>query len=251
MLIRFWGTRGSLPAPLGNRRVREQDARRRCWRRGARSFDSARSDRSPSSTRSCPSRSRGTYGGNSSCVEIVDRRRRVCAVRSGLRRARVRAAHAERARAGRRSAVFNVFMSHVHWDHIMGFPFFTPAYIPGNVIRIHGCHKMMREAFMRQQSDPCFPVDFDSLGATIEFVELEPGRDYEIAGLKVRADPAEPCRRFLRLSLRAGRQDGRLFDRLRAQVRGARRELSVRRLLPRRRPVDLRRACTRSPTRSR
>jgi phosphoribosyl 1,2-cyclic phosphodiesterase len=65
---------------------------------------------------------------------------------------------------------FNVFLSHTHWDHIMGFPFFTPSYIPGNVIRIHGCHKEMRDAFIRQQSNPCFPIDFRSLGATIEFV---------------------------------------------------------------------------------
>ena len=83
----------------------------------------------------------------------------------------------------------------------MGFPFFTPAYIPGNVIRIHGCHKGMRDVFMRQQSDPCFPVDFRTLGATIEFVELEPGRTYEIDGLSVQADSPESRRRFLRLSL--------------------------------------------------
>ena len=41
----------------------------------------------------------------------------------------------------------------------------------------------MLETFARQQSDPSFPVDFKTLGATIEFVELEPGRTYEIDGL--------------------------------------------------------------------
>jgi len=70
----------------------------------------------------------------------------------------------------------------LHWDHIMGFPFFTPAYIPGNLIRIYGSHKVMREALERQQSNPTFPVDFRTLGATIEFVELECGRSYDIAG---------------------------------------------------------------------
>src|SRR5207247_10764313 len=43
------------------------------------------------------------------------------------------------ARQGERPATVNVFMSHVHWDHIMGFPFFGPAYVPGTRIRIHGC----------------------------------------------------------------------------------------------------------------
>ena len=62
-------------------------------------------------------------------------------------------------------------MSHVHWDHIMGFPFFPPAYIPGNTIRIHGGHSLavLEEAFRRQQSDPCFPVQWDQLRANIEF----------------------------------------------------------------------------------
>jgi phosphoribosyl 1,2-cyclic phosphodiesterase len=84
---------------------------------------------------------------------------------------------------------FNFFMSHVHWDHIMGFPFFPPAYIPGNTIRIHGAHELavLEEAFHRQHSDPCFPVQWDQLRATIHFVHLEPGRWYEIGGFRVKA----------------------------------------------------------------
>jgi phosphoribosyl 1,2-cyclic phosphodiesterase len=80
-------------------------------------------------------------------------------------------------------------MSHVHWDHIMGFPFFPPAYIPGNTIRIHGCHRLtvLEEAFRRQQSDPCFPVHFDQLAATVSFVHLEPGQWYEVNGFRVKA----------------------------------------------------------------
>jgi phosphoribosyl 1,2-cyclic phosphodiesterase len=39
---------------------------------------------------------------------------------------------------------FHVFMSHLHWDHIMGFPFFMPAYLPGNHVRIYGCHDALR-----------------------------------------------------------------------------------------------------------
>jgi phosphoribosyl 1,2-cyclic phosphodiesterase len=79
-------------------------------------------------------------------------------------------------------------MSHVHWDHIMGFPFFAPAYIPGNTIRIHGGHALsvLEEAFRRQQSDPCFPVQWDQLRATIDFVHLEKDRWYEIDGLRVK-----------------------------------------------------------------
>jgi phosphoribosyl 1,2-cyclic phosphodiesterase len=85
--------------------------------------------------------------------------------------------------------IYNFFMSHVHWDHIMGFPFFPPAYIPGNTIRIHGAHELavLEEAFHRQHSDPCFPVQWDQLRATINFVHLEPDHWHEIDGFRVKA----------------------------------------------------------------
>jgi phosphoribosyl 1,2-cyclic phosphodiesterase len=81
---------------------------------------------------------------------------------------------------------YHIFMSHVHWDHIMGFPFFTPAYLKGNRLRIYGGHAGLEEALRRQHGAPSFPVDFSALGADIEFVRLDPGREYDVAGLKVR-----------------------------------------------------------------
>jgi phosphoribosyl 1,2-cyclic phosphodiesterase len=89
------------------------------------------------------------------------------------------------AKQARKPATVNVFMSHVHWDHIMGFPLFGPAYVPGTKIRIHGCHDVLEEAFRKQHSAPCFPVEWEQLGASIEFVHLEPGRTHEIAGVGV------------------------------------------------------------------
>jgi len=74
----------------------------------------------------------------------------------------------------------------VHWDHIMGFPFFMPAYTTGARIRIHGCHPTLERAFRLQQSAPVFPVDFGRLSAAIEFVHLTPDTWYDIAGLRVR-----------------------------------------------------------------
>jgi phosphoribosyl 1,2-cyclic phosphodiesterase len=67
----------------------------------------------------------------------------------------------------------------------MGFPFFAPAYIPGNRIRVYGCHSTLSQVLHTQQSEPFFPVDFRSLASTIEFVTLEPGHTYEVAGLAV------------------------------------------------------------------
>jgi len=73
----------------------------------------------------------------------------------------------------------------VHWDHIMGFPFFGPAYVPGTKVRIHGCHPVLEHAFRLQQAAPCFPVEFNQLAASVEFVVLEPGKTYEVSGLTV------------------------------------------------------------------
>ncbi len=183
MLVRFWGTRGSLPTPLGSRAVRDKI-------RGALLAARGRKLDAPQAIdafieRELPFSIGGTFGGNTSCVEIAadGDEHVICDLGTGVREFgnRLIALH-----GAQRKHRFNVFMSHVHWDHIMGFPFFAHAYIPGNVIRIHGCHKVLREAFERQHSSPSFPVDFGSLGATIEFVELEPERRYEIAGLSVK-----------------------------------------------------------------
>jgi len=180
MLLRFWGTRGSLPAPLGHQAVRAKIREALLAAQGRRLENPEAIDHFIDHELSFAGR--GTYGGNSSCVEIVPGGDDyvLCDLGSGAREFgnSVLAKHGP----GRHHC-FNVFLSHLHWDHIQGFPFFMPAYIPGNVIRIHGCHQVMREALLRQQSYPCFPVDFRSLGATIEFVELEPGRTFEVAGL--------------------------------------------------------------------
>jgi phosphoribosyl 1,2-cyclic phosphodiesterase len=185
MLIRFWGTRGSLPAPISKVAVRQKLRQALLAAQGRKFADEAEVDRFLDAE--LPFGVSGTYGGNSSCVEIGDvgdDQYVICDLGSG---ARELGGGILRQKGPAKKHLFNIFQSHVHWDHIMGFPFFVPAYIPGNVIRIHGCHKTLREAFERQQSDPCFPVHLKNLGATIEFVELEPERDYDIAGFRVRA----------------------------------------------------------------
>jgi anti-anti-sigma factor len=182
--VRFWGTRGSLSAPLDEMAVRAKirHALLAACERGL--ADAAAID--AFIDRELPFSVRGTFGGNTSCVEIGGGSDDylLCDLGTGVREFgnQVIAEHGPA-----RPHCFNVFLSHVHWDHIMGFPFFAPAYIAGNRIRIHGCHKTLREAMVRQQSAPCFPVTFGSLPATIEFIELEPGVEYRIGGFSVSA----------------------------------------------------------------
>jgi anti-anti-sigma factor len=182
LCIRFWGTRGSLPAPLGERAVRLKIRDALLAARGQSLETEAAIDDFMESR--LPFSARGTFGGNTSCVEISTGRDEyvICDLGTGAREFGNHVI-AEHDRAAKRC--FNVFLSHVHWDHIMGFPFFGPAYIPGNLIRIHSSHPAVGEALLKQQSDPCFPVNFRALPATVELVALEPGRAYEIAGFSV------------------------------------------------------------------
>lgn len=181
MLVRFWGTRGSIPVALTSADIRHKVET-------ALSLAVAKGVDSPEKVRSFIDNDLDfsisqTYGGQSPCVEIETGTAEylVCDMGSGAR------ALGSRIMAAPKSEpiVVNVLMSHVHWDHIMGFPFFTPAYVPGARIRIFGCHDIIEKAFRLQQSAPCFPVDFSRLSADIEFVKLEAGKSVNIAGYQV------------------------------------------------------------------
>jgi phosphoribosyl 1,2-cyclic phosphodiesterase len=180
--VRFWGTRGSLPAPLRERAVRGKIRDALLAARGQaleteQAIDAFIDSKLPFSVR-------GTFGGNTSCVEIITGGDEfvICDLGTGVREF---GNHVLREHGPGCKHCFNIFLSHPHWDHIMGFPFFAPSYISGNRIRIYGCHHVLSEALHTQHSAPWFPVDFRELGSTIEFVTLEPDRTYEIAGLSV------------------------------------------------------------------
>lgn len=83
--------------------------------------------------------------------------------------------------------VFNLFISHPHWDHIQGFPFFVPAFVPGNVVNVFGCHESLPDVLRAQQETPFFPVPLAAMRAQINVRVLEPGREYDLAGHRVTA----------------------------------------------------------------
>jgi phosphoribosyl 1,2-cyclic phosphodiesterase len=178
--VRFWGTRGSLPVALTAAGVRRK---LRAVLRAARGQAIDSDDAIDALLDAQPFAIAGTYGGHTSCVQIDTGGPDyfVCDMGSGLRPFGQAAAAA---RAGR-AQTFHIFMSHLHWDHIMGLPFFVPAFIPGNRVVIYGCHAQLEAALRRQQDQPSFPVDFSIFGATLEFVVLEPGSRHEIAGVAV------------------------------------------------------------------
>jgi hypothetical protein len=216
--VRFWGTRGSLPVALtaaGLRRKLTRILRDASGRSFASDVEiDAYLDKQDFAVA-------GTYGGHSSCVEIETGGTDyvLCDLGSGARAF----GQAAMARHGPGAPqTYHIVVSHMHWDHIMGLPFFIPAYLPGNRIRIYGGHQGLEMALRRQQDQPSFPVDFSAFKADIKFVHIEP--------------------------LRFRRPDGRLLDRLGAQARRPRGDRRLRRVLSQGRRRDFRRhvfACRR------
>ena len=179
--VRFWGTRGSLPIALGASGVRAKLA---AALRGAsgRTFDSEQE--LDAYLDALPFDVGATFGGNTSCVQLLtgDRDYVACDLGSGLRAF----GQAAIARHGPGTPqTYHLFVSHVHWDHIMGLPFFGPAYIPGNRVFFYGGHEGLEAALRRQMEPPSFPVSFDALRASIEFVHLVPDAPHDVAGMRV------------------------------------------------------------------
>jgi phosphoribosyl 1,2-cyclic phosphodiesterase len=82
---------------------------------------------------------------------------------------------------------FSLLLTHAHWDHLMGFPFFIPAYFKTYEMKIYGdfgASKKLKEVIAHQFKAPYFPVKFRELQAAISFVELTP-RPIKIGEIKV------------------------------------------------------------------
>src|SRR5207237_747482 len=69
----------------------------------------------------------------------------------------------------------HLLVSHTHWDHIQGFPFFAPAYVPSTRIDIHGARHdglPIRAAFEAQMRAPHFPVGLEVMRGTLAFHDV-------------------------------------------------------------------------------
>jgi phosphoribosyl 1,2-cyclic phosphodiesterase len=83
----------------------------------------------------------------------------------------------------------HLFFTHSHWDHIQGFPFFTPAFIKGNCFHIYGAiaptGATIEQRLTDQMLHPNFPVPLQVMGADLQFVDLEIGQRVTIGDILV------------------------------------------------------------------
>ena len=136
MIVRFWGTRGSIPTP------------------GA---GTAR------------------YGGNTSCVEVRsdDGNLFIFDCGTGIRQLGLSLLG-----ASPKPPRIHILIGHTHWDHIQGFPFFTPVFLPGTEINIYaplGFQRSLEDAMSGQMQYSYFPVKLTDLSSRIHYTELDEG----------------------------------------------------------------------------
>lgn len=134
------------------------------------------------------------YGGNTSCVEIrMDDTLFVCDGGTGLRELGIDLQE----RTDRITA--HLFFSHTHWDHIQGFPFFTPAYTSSSTLHVYDVKKddtRMQRLLLGQMHEEYFPVSFRALGARIDFTHLGAGEKAIDGVLVSHLEQTHPGRSF-------------------------------------------------------
>jgi phosphoribosyl 1,2-cyclic phosphodiesterase len=148
MKIRFWGVRGSIPVP------------------------------GPTTNR---------YGGNTSCVEVRPRHGPQIIIDAGTGIRRLGKEMMQQA-YGEGKGTAHLLISHTHWDHIQGMPFFAPLYQGGNKFFVYARQRddtHLRAVFASQTEDPYFPVPFNAVKADVAFRELVEGARFEIGDVKV------------------------------------------------------------------
>ena len=147
MKVRFWGVRGSIPVP---------------------------------------GRTTNRYGGNTSCVEVRPRHAPPIIIDAGTGIQRLGKSLMEEA-FGEGKGTASILISHTHWDHVQGLPFFSPLYRRGNQLNIFARQRDMHleAVFSQQHQGPYFPVPFTELQAEMRFHEVIEGAQFDIGSAKV------------------------------------------------------------------
>ncbi len=126
------------------------------------------------------------YGGNTSCVEVRSNSGTLVILDCGTGVQNLgQALMADPVQPQRG----HILISHTHWDHIQGIPFFAPFFVPGNewdVYAPRGISQSLHDTLAGQMQYTYFPVALEALGATIAYHELVEGV-FEVGDIKVRA----------------------------------------------------------------
>ena len=124
------------------------------------------------------------YGGNTTCLEISLNSGKKVIIDAGTG---IRPLGTE-LESGTEDADVYLLITHIHWDHIMGFPFFAPIYNPSTRIFVDGynlCMKGIRYSFDNRMGDGFWPIKFEELKANIQYVDKLSNGYLEIDGTAI------------------------------------------------------------------
>jgi phosphoribosyl 1,2-cyclic phosphodiesterase len=178
--ITLWGVRGSIATPLTTPQYR---TKLKAALRRAHGVDLSDDAKIDAFIESLPRSESSVVGGNTTCVEVTDGETLlVIDAGSGMRLLGQKLLAGP---FGRGQGVAHVFFTHHHHDHTSGFPFFVPAYIPGNQIQFYGVHDSIQDRMVGLQITPYFPVPFHIMASGKDFHQLECDVPYQIGSFTV------------------------------------------------------------------
>lgn len=131
------------------------------------------------------------YGGNTPCLELMapDGTQFILDCGTGLRMLGSRWADPD----GTRPAQTHILVTHYHWDHIQGVPFFAPLYVSNNEFHFYSFRSKylgpnsLKQVFEAQMATPYFPVDMSAMTAAKKFREVDGGESFKIGENRVTA----------------------------------------------------------------
>jgi len=176
MDIRFWGVRGSIASPLTNAvfRTKIEEAVQLTVKAGI-----TEESQIPDFVKTLPPDIRQVVGGDTACVEIrTGENILILDCGTGIRRLGLELIH----NSGGQNIEAHILLSHTHWDHINGLPFFVPGFNPNNNLIIYGSLPGLEERIRKQQAFEYFPVP---LPETFKFVHLEEGEPFRIGNTDI------------------------------------------------------------------
>jgi len=135
-----------------------------------------------------PGRDTILYGGNTTCLEINLASGKVIIIDAGTG---IRPL-GDKLAAESETLDVHLLITHIHWDHVLGFPYFGPLYKSSTHLRIDGyptCMNGLRNTFENKMGDGFFPVRFADLKAKITYLEKLRDGDLEVDGVVVSAAP--------------------------------------------------------------
>lgn len=176
IVVNLHGVRGSIPTPLS---ATEVEGKIRYALQNVQYEDLASPQSIDNYIAKLPLHKKGTIGGNSTCVQItIGEHELFFDAGSG---AFAMAKTLFPGPFGRGQGKAHWFFTHTHHDHIVGLPMFGPIYIPGNKFTITSPIPDLYNRFVRFQHFDFFPVNFDSFGSTVEFLDISQTPSFQLA----------------------------------------------------------------------